>query len=251
MEELNFRYVLLGKFQTDSLEARFGRYRRLCGSHYNVSITQVLEAEAKIRLQNTLILADMPESHCQNENEPNAEETIRKYGIRLTNAELNKPRQDMPALVYIAGYCAHAALKRQPCDDCRDILTIAERELEESDHVLIDSISRGGLKFPQPAVIHAVLCTKVVFDRVTSKEHELLFHAESNHRLTLLSVLMYLLNDNEEFDACAAGHTPDSVMKNVLLPAINILLKNYASLRNEALSKKKSNGTKRKLVTLK
>ncbi|KAH9383461.1 hypothetical protein HPB48_024970 [Haemaphysalis longicornis] len=30
-EELNFNYVLLGKFQTDSLEERFGQYRRLSG----------------------------------------------------------------------------------------------------------------------------------------------------------------------------------------------------------------------------
>lgn len=67
----------------------------------------------------------------------------------------------------------------------------------------------------------------------------------------LLSALMYLLSDSEEFDVCAAGHTPDSIMKNVLLPAINTLLKNYAALTNEELSKKKSNGTKRKLVTLK
>lgn len=157
MKELGFRYVLLGKFQTDSLQAHFGRYRWLCGSHYNVSITQVFEAEAKIHLQNTLILSDMPESFNQDENEPNAEETVKKYGIRLTSTELNKPRQDMAALVYIASYCAHAALKRKPCDDCRDLLTVTERELEESDYALIgDSISRGGLKFPHPAVIHAV-----------------------------------------------------------------------------------------------
>lgn len=114
----------------------------------------------------------MPESSNQDETEPNAEETVKKYDIRLISTELNKPRQDMAALAYIAGYCANIALKRKPCDDCRNLLTVTERGPEESDHVLIERISRGGLKFPQPAVIHTVLCAKVVFDCITSKGHE-------------------------------------------------------------------------------
>ncbi|KAH8020987.1 hypothetical protein HPB51_011354 [Rhipicephalus microplus] len=93
----------------------------------------------------------MPESPSQNENEPNALKTIKKYDIFLTNAELNKPRPDMAALAYIAGYCAHAALERQPCDDYRDILTVTERELQNSDYVLIDSISQGDQRIPGTA----------------------------------------------------------------------------------------------------
>ncbi|KAL3224804.1 hypothetical protein MRX96_049415 [Rhipicephalus microplus] len=115
----------------------------------------------------------MPESPSQNENEPNALKTIKKYDIFLTNAELNKPRPDMAALAYIAGYCAHAALERQPCDDYRDILTVTERELQNSDYVLIDSISQGGLKLSRRAVIHAVLCR--FFGVVRS------FHGDDDH----------------------------------------------------------------------
>lgn len=36
-EELGFNYFLPGKVQTD-LEARFGHYRRLCGSVYHVTL---------------------------------------------------------------------------------------------------------------------------------------------------------------------------------------------------------------------
>lgn len=38
LEELPFEYVLLGKFQTDSLEDRFGRCRRLSGSNCHVLV---------------------------------------------------------------------------------------------------------------------------------------------------------------------------------------------------------------------
>lgn len=250
LEELGFRYVLLGKFQTDPLEARFGKYRQLCGSHYNVSITEVFEAEAKIRLQSTLVLTDMPESSSACRTEPNAEMLISKYNIQLTSSELQRPRQDTPALVYIAGYCAYAALKRQPCDDCRDLLTIASRELERSDHVLIDNMSRGGLKFPQPSVVHAVLCTKIVLERMTGKQCEHQFHTESSQRSALLSVMMHLLSDNEDLDACATGHSPDSILKNILNPAVNTLLKNYAACKNDRITREKLSGKQRKLHTL-
>ncbi|KAH6941469.1 hypothetical protein HPB50_018691 [Hyalomma asiaticum] len=128
LHELGFRYVLLGKFQTDSLEARFGKYRQLYGSQYNVSITQVFEAETKIRLQNTLVLEDLPSSK-QEGKTLNVDTLISKY-ITLTEESLKVSASDMHAITYIAGYCAYAALKRQPCDDCRAQLTVADRELE-------------------------------------------------------------------------------------------------------------------------
>lgn len=45
IHELNMKYILTGKIQTDSLEARFGKYRQLAGSQYNISMRQLLECE--------------------------------------------------------------------------------------------------------------------------------------------------------------------------------------------------------------
>ena len=42
IENFNVSYVLLGKFQTDNLEPRFGIYRQMCGANYNVSVRQIL-----------------------------------------------------------------------------------------------------------------------------------------------------------------------------------------------------------------
>ncbi|KAH9364421.1 hypothetical protein HPB48_009693 [Haemaphysalis longicornis] len=53
LEVLHFEYVLLGKFQADSLEDRFGLYRRLSGSNYHVSVQQIFESETKLRLQDS------------------------------------------------------------------------------------------------------------------------------------------------------------------------------------------------------
>ena len=45
VDELHMKYILRGKFQTDQLEARFGKYRQLAGCNYNVSVRQVFECE--------------------------------------------------------------------------------------------------------------------------------------------------------------------------------------------------------------
>ena len=41
LEEPNANYVLLGKYQTDCLEARFGQYRQFAGEQHNVSLRQI------------------------------------------------------------------------------------------------------------------------------------------------------------------------------------------------------------------
>ena len=41
LQECELCYVLLGKFQTDQLESRFGHYRQLSGSNYLVSVQEV------------------------------------------------------------------------------------------------------------------------------------------------------------------------------------------------------------------
>ena len=55
IKELNAKYVLLRKFQTDCLESRFGQYRQLARGNYEVSLRQIYECEKKIRLMSVLL----------------------------------------------------------------------------------------------------------------------------------------------------------------------------------------------------
>lgn len=51
---LTVEFVLPGKLQTDNLEKRFSSYRQLSGGNYNISVTQLIEAEKKLRVKSTL-----------------------------------------------------------------------------------------------------------------------------------------------------------------------------------------------------
>ena len=44
-------YVMLGKFQTDNLESRFGQYRQLSGCDDLVSVAEVMQSEKKLRIK--------------------------------------------------------------------------------------------------------------------------------------------------------------------------------------------------------
>ena len=45
IEKRHFKYVLLGKFQSDPLEGHFGMYRQLNGASYFMNVRQVMLAE--------------------------------------------------------------------------------------------------------------------------------------------------------------------------------------------------------------
>src|SRR5664279_3728352 len=50
LNSLSFVYVLTGKFQTDCLEARFGKYRQLSGTNYHISVQEIKESEKKLKI---------------------------------------------------------------------------------------------------------------------------------------------------------------------------------------------------------
>uniref|UniRef100_A0A0B7BJN5 Uncharacterized protein n=1 Tax=Arion vulgaris TaxID=1028688 RepID=A0A0B7BJN5_9EUPU len=54
LSTLGIEYILLGKLQTDNIEARFGEYRQLSGANYLVSVQQILESEKKLKIYSVL-----------------------------------------------------------------------------------------------------------------------------------------------------------------------------------------------------
>ncbi|KAM7301388.1 uncharacterized protein ISCGN_016907 [Ixodes scapularis] len=93
LEELKFKYVLLGKFQTDCLEDRFRKYRQLAGAQYHISIRQVFECEKKVRLQKMLVLVPPPEA---NDEEEAVEGEQSLFNVIITEDDLQSSQCDMP-----------------------------------------------------------------------------------------------------------------------------------------------------------
>ncbi|XP_049522585.1 uncharacterized protein LOC119449052 [Dermacentor silvarum] len=103
LKELGFKYVLLGKFQSDCLEDRFGRYRQLSGAQYHISIRQMYEAEHKLRLQKVL---ELPESDeiplCASTDEFRKQLLLADALSRIPDQDNIRPSEDEDVSVHAA-----------------------------------------------------------------------------------------------------------------------------------------------------
>ncbi len=52
LEKEDFAYVILGKFQSDPIEGRFGKYRQMTGGNLYASVRQIVESERSIKVKN-------------------------------------------------------------------------------------------------------------------------------------------------------------------------------------------------------
>lgn len=229
LEELKFKYVLLGKFQTDTLEDRFGRYRQLAGAQYHVSVRQLLESEKKIRLQKLLML---PQPDISSESD--TEVSQHNFSVHISNDEISSPKHDMEVVAYIAGYCAHSALKKLSCAFCSSVLVLESRNIDVEANTMIDNLSRGSLKFPQPCTVHMVLMTTLVVEKLTKGENAKAFLASNNQRGIVSSITTSLLGD-VELETCENGHTSETIVQHVVRVATNVALNNFCRLRNDTI----------------
>lgn len=262
IEELRFKYVLLGKFQTDSLEDRFGRYRQLSGAQYHVSIRQIYESEQKLRLQKLL---DLPNLDTIAPCIPTTDLKflVKQFDVAVMDDDVKEKEKMLPAITYVAGYCAYAAVRKLACSSCQENLTVENRTIELDDDVLIANATRGGLKFPQAVVVNAVLTMEIVLDKLRSPKYASQFFACAKQKEVLVSLATSLVECNEDLDFCDGGHSPELVLNYVLSAAANTLLNNLCKVQNNKLNESKaakrnkvenkgteSKAAKRKLSTL-
>ncbi|XP_077498110.1 uncharacterized protein LOC144108803 [Amblyomma americanum] len=251
LEELKFKYVLLGKFQTDALEDRFGSYRRLAGRNYHISVRQLYESEKKLRLQKLLTLPTEAASTSTKEDEQAIVDTD-NFSVVITEDDITRSKCDMDVIAYIAGYCAHAALKKLSCSSCASAVVVEDRILEAEDMSMIIHLSRGGLKFPQPCVVNMVLVCRLVVEKLSTGENEERFLLSRNQHSIVASLVSSLVQEDFPVSECENGHTGKSLLQLMVKAAANTVLSNFCKLKNDAIqdsSQKKA--AARKLKKLK
>lgn len=155
--------------------------------------------------------------------------------VVITEEDITGCKSDIDAIAYVAGYCAHAAMRKLACASCSSTLVFEERDIEVEDLKMISNLTRGGLKFPRPCAVHIVLITKLVVEKLSATENAKDFLSRSNQRLIVSSTAVSLLKEDIDFETCENGHKPETVVKLVMNAATNTLLNNYCKLKNDAI----------------
>lgn len=263
LSHLKFSYFLPGKCQTDPLENRFGKYRQLAGGQYNISLRQLFEVEQKMRIQSSLSLKIKSKAFGEIEidelQEPSstlsAASDIEKienllFNVEVSDEEIKSCNNDLPILVYVAGYCCHSVLKQLKCSCCKDIIVMDEYlNIDDKAYELIRDKSRGKLLHPQHHIVNVVVHNFLLVSKLCGDLEEIFLKAR-NQREVAFTLIMKAVSMFEllwEPEMCANGHTVENVCQKILWVSTNIFLNNYCKKKN-AVSKQCTTKRKEKVL---
>ncbi|GAB0096203.1 hypothetical protein DMENIID0001_116830 [Sergentomyia squamirostris] len=178
----NVEFILLGKFQSDEIEGRFGSYRRLSGCHYKISATQVFENENQLRLRDIVHNGVVHFNHKKKAKIDNKAVIERYRNVFFTNY-LEREPLDKDALLYVSGYAARQARKPTKCEPCLNIVfeNVGE-EAEGNDY--FNHLQRGGLIQSTVEVTTLVVHMSCILAEICD-DGELMkqFYAEGNNNM--------------------------------------------------------------------
>ncbi|KAG1674549.1 Histone H2B.3 [Nymphon striatum] len=152
-EELGFQYVLLGMFQSDPIESRFGWYRQLSGANYYVSAKQVIESEEKIKAISLMKFTNFALNSVSNSID---KEIISSDDIQLIEDALNEisdsyhcqiNHNDVNIIYYVAGAIIKTELRQSRCEDCKKILVDSSTNLHSMNFDQFDKIDQSVKQF--------------------------------------------------------------------------------------------------------
>ena len=257
LQVLGAKYVLLGKFQTDSLEFRFGQYRQLAGGKYDVSLRQVYECEKKLRLLSVLQLklnnVDISLSDFSmdwNQYETTTSSNCFPIPVDIHQQDIKAFSNNIPVITYIGGYCCYSINKKLKCQECKELLVSNNGNENSFNHSLIKGLDKGKLLYPSDDIVRVPVISNIVIHKLTSFDEFVKFF--SQRALCINSILAALEDEQlllESSIMCSSNHKPMLLMKMAVFICTNILLNNYCFMKNDELGAAKL-AKRRKLQTL-
>ncbi|XP_047121284.1 uncharacterized protein LOC124804943 [Schistocerca piceifrons] len=251
-EKYDIDYILLGKFQSDDLEGRFGCYRQLSGANYYISYIQVLENERKLRLKNDVLFAAQNDNvhlkhiiPAQQQLDCNIDISIFSDIMDITFGMDDVPPNMLPILTYIGGYAARKAIQKSKCDKCTEWLQLNKEVEVDSSYNFVKELDRGKLTLPTETV---VITVGIVWHTVSLLVNDFLQQFMSCGKQLSISQKICMSKvvkavDNAEC-MCLLHNTLLSKLQYVSLCANRILINNFEKMYNDKASKSKVDSRK-------
>lgn len=259
-------YFLPGKIQTDNLEDRFGKYRQLAGAQYHVSLRQIFESEAKLRMQSVLPLILKSSIYGSINLDPGKLKEIIADVLNIPDSdvldydidfdlppkivEITVDDDDIesihmwPIITFIAGYCSFACNKKIKCQYCETFFVSKKDDLvfEESNEIptsFITAKNRGGLQYPSYDVVRCFSIIYIIVTKLISGEYEKDFLALNQHKNVIAKLGLPILENQDIFlgHQCSK-HNKTLIFKHIVSCSVNTLLNNYVRNKNDVIVRK-------------
>ena len=257
LEQHKFNYVLLGKFQTDNLEARFGQYRMLSGSNYLVSVNEVLQSEKKLKVKNLLRLYTSSKGVIKIKDffMEFSDISIGGGNVEFINSfPFNKVSSkvrtdDLAALLYTAGYVARKARSYNDCMECKELFGNKESTIDldiDPKHLqYIANLDRGGLIYPSNLLFMILQASYSIFNMCVTGELEKSFLKLDNQKQTLIRIIeQFITSDDNFIGIYYVCELCETTCITPLLKALgcfcNICLNNYSKKNSDKMGNSKT-----------
>ena len=253
---MGFKYVLLGRIQSDNIERRFGWYRQMHGGNYLISMKQLLLSEKKIRTISLLKYSnvslaeiDTISSKCNYKTEPE----VRRIADQLCEQlvmNILPSKKDNIIITYVCGACARSVIRTNKCTSCKFCLVDDEHlniEFDDSDSTIrtfFSTVDRGGLFLPHPHIFQLGVYAWKVFQELRTTPILIKMLLSSPHPSQTFSLIveeMFATEYVQDYfgrNCCTGGHDVISAMIQKLY---NCFLKNFVkSLSVKGIDKRKT-----------
>ena len=172
-----YKYVLVGRFQSDPLERRFSQYRQMSGGRFLVSLREVLNSE-RILSCRSLIMEGInfwKENIRPEQTTTNTEgllSDLDAHDTEIRESVLDDDSREVSTL--IAGYIAKKLDARSKCKICEGMLVANEDGIINDKY--LNSLSRGGLTVPSSNLAEFVDTCFAILDFVSKfgQKHKIL-----------------------------------------------------------------------------
>lgn len=247
--DIGVEYFLPGKLQTEDLEGRFAKYRRLSGCTYFVSAQEILECEKKLRIRKSI------KHYFEGVKTGNPYRSLHdmlKVDVSKFVSLLETPTYlekfgaifDKDANFYICGYAAHSIVinKDLKCKQCIELIKeINDNTSATNDY--FDLINQGGLSISSPQVEYILFHMNGILLEL-NENYKVDFMRSSDQKGILISLTyLSLLSEKSDIDfdiECSCGRQSIDIYIIVFSIMSNILLSNYSKKLNEELIDKKT-----------
>lgn len=242
LEDINFKYVLTSKLQTDYLESLFGIYRQMNCSSMLLTWSQVKSAEKKNRIMNSLKLRGQVLKLDHSEEDFTTDEFDFDYrSIDFNRSDFEV--EEIQACVYIGGYILKKYYKFNNCKGCMNMFSTdgnTDLDIEIAEEYL-NNINRGNLTYPSPVLVHILLITQKFFS-----EHIENFINKSEKSISIKTLVNLFENILEDLNLINSlnycQHHPDILIENLkycLRIFSRILINNFSKKNNNLYNQKK------------
>jgi len=155
------KYILLGQFQSDSLEGEFGVYRSMSGGSFYINLNQLLSS-ARLREVQLFFEMDIDVPASQRF----CDEKLQGVHYEFIDNCLAKSEEissiECSTLFYISGFLA----KRGNIPNEKHLECLSD--VNEKEKMFLEEINRGRLKFPPDWLFSFVKCCYVFFKEFRS-----------------------------------------------------------------------------------